>query len=121
MRSPGPNALSALKSRWCFAATSIHLRCSQSEMVPNSMQWQWLTWVFLIALAAATAIRLWLGSRQIAAVQVHRNVVPELFRGRIALADQQRSADYTTARVQLGRWATVIEAMVKLMLTVGGI
>jgi STE24 endopeptidase len=82
---------------------------------------RWLTWVFLIALAAETAMRLWLASRQIASVQAHRNVVPEPFRGQIALADQQRAADYTTARVQLGRWATVIEAMVKVLLTVGGV
>src|SRR5450631_786678 len=80
----------------------------------------WLTWIFLIALAAETLTRLWLGSRQIAAVQAHRNDVPELFREQVALADQQKAADYTSARVRLGRWATVIEALVKLALTLGG-
>jgi STE24 endopeptidase len=81
---------------------------------------QWLTWAFLIAVAAETLTRLWLGSRQIAAVQAHRDEVPEPFRGQIALADQQKAADYTTARVRLGRWATVVEALVKVLLTVGG-
>jgi STE24 endopeptidase len=81
---------------------------------------QWLTWIFLIAVTAETLTRLWLGSRQIAAVQAHRNDVPELFRHQVALADQQKAADYTTARVRLGRWATVIEALVKLALTLGG-
>jgi len=81
---------------------------------------QWLTWAFLIAVAAETLTRLWLGSRQIAAVQAHRDEVPEPFRGQIALADQQKAADYTTARVRLGRWATVVEALVKLLLTLGG-
>ena len=81
---------------------------------------QWLTWAFLIALAAETLTRLWLGSRQIAAVQAHRDQVPAPFRGQIALADQQKAADYTTARVRLGRWATVVEALVKLVLTLGG-
>ncbi|HME40338.1 MAG TPA: M48 family metallopeptidase [Steroidobacteraceae bacterium] len=80
----------------------------------------WLTWAFLIALAAETATRLWLGSRQIAAVQAHRNEVPELFRGQIAPADQQKAADYTTARVRMGRWATLVEALVKVALTLGG-
>jgi STE24 endopeptidase len=80
----------------------------------------WLTWAFLIAVAAETLTRLWLGSRQIAAVQAHRDQVPEPFRGQIALADQQKAADYTTARVRLGRWATVVEALVKLALTLGG-
>jgi STE24 endopeptidase len=81
---------------------------------------QWLTWAFCIALAAETLTRLWLGSRQIAAVQAHRDEVPGPFRGQVALADQQKAADYTTARVRLGRWATVIEALVKLLLTLGG-
>jgi STE24 endopeptidase len=81
---------------------------------------QWLTWIFLAALAAETLTRLWLGSRQIAAVQSHRNDVPELFRAQVALADQQKAADYTTARVRMGRWATVFEALVKLVLTLGG-
>jgi STE24 endopeptidase len=81
---------------------------------------QWLTWAFLIAIAAETLTRLWLGSRQIAAVQAHRNDVPQAFREQVALADQQKAADYTAARVRLGRWATVIEALVKLALTLGG-
>jgi STE24 endopeptidase len=82
---------------------------------------QWLTGVFLAAIAAETATRLWLASRQIAAVRAHRDEVPEPFRGRIALADQQRAADYTSARAQLGRVATVVEALLKLALTVGGV
>jgi len=81
---------------------------------------QWLTWAFVFAVAAETLTRLWLGSRQIAAVQAHRDEVPEPFRGQIALADQQKAADYTTARVWLGRWATVVEALVKVVLTLGG-
>ena len=81
---------------------------------------QWLTWAFLFAVAAETLTRLWLGSRQIAAVQAHRDEVPEPFRGQISLADQQKAADYTTARVRLGRWATVVEALVKVLLTLGG-
>jgi STE24 endopeptidase len=81
---------------------------------------QWLTWAFLAALAAETLTRLWLGTRQIAAVRAHRNEVPEPFRGQVALADQQKAADYTMARVALGHWATVVEAIVKLVLTLGG-
>jgi STE24 endopeptidase len=81
---------------------------------------QWLTWIFLIAVVAETLTRLWLAWRQIEAVQAHRDEVPALFRGQIALADQQKAADYTTARVRLGRWATLVEALVKLGLTLGG-
>jgi STE24 endopeptidase len=81
---------------------------------------QWLTWAFLIAVAAETVTRLWLGSRQIAAVQAHRDEVPAPFRGQVAPADQQKAADYTVARVRLGRWATLVEALAKLGFTLGG-
>jgi STE24 endopeptidase len=79
-----------------------------------------LTWIFLIAVVAEAALRLWLGSRQIAAVRAHRNSVPELFRGQVGLPDQQKAADYTAARARLGRWDAVVDALIKLLLTVGG-
>jgi STE24 endopeptidase len=81
---------------------------------------QWLTGLFLAALAGETAIRLWLASRQIDAVRAHRDQVPGLFQGQIALADQQRAADYTAARARLGQYATLFEALIKLLMTVGG-
>jgi STE24 endopeptidase len=80
----------------------------------------WLTIVFVIAVALETATRLWLASRQIKAVRAHRNAVPEMFSGQIALSDQQKAADYTVARVALSRWATVFEAVLTLLLTLGG-
>src|SRR6266851_4012454 len=80
----------------------------------------WLTWMFLAALAAETATRLWLASRQIDAVIAHRDRVPEAFQAQIALADQQKAADYTLARVRLGRWATVVESLIKVGFTLGG-
>ncbi len=78
------------------------------------------TVLFVAALIAETAVRLWLSSRQIAVVRAHRDRVPELFSGRIALAEQQRAADYTVSRGQVTRWATVFEALIKLALTLGG-
>jgi len=82
--------------------------------------WRWLTELFVVALAAETALRLWLASRQMNAVRAHRDRVPELFAGQIALTEQQRAADYTTARVRLGRWVTLFEALIKLLMTIGG-
>jgi STE24 endopeptidase len=82
----------------------------------------WLTVLFLVALAGMLATRLWLSSRQIAAVRAHRDQVPEPFRDRIALADQQKAADYTVARARLGRLMTVFEAALLLLFTLlGGI
>jgi STE24 endopeptidase len=79
-----------------------------------------LTVLFVAMLIAETAVRLWLSSRQIAAVRAHRDRVPELFAGRIELAEQQRAADYTVARAGVSRWATGFEALIKLALTLGG-
>jgi STE24 endopeptidase len=81
---------------------------------------QWPAWVVMFAVGTETGIRLWLASRQIAAVGAQRERVPEVFDGQIALVDQRKAADYTIARARLGRWATLVEALVKLVLTVGG-
>lgn len=80
----------------------------------------WLTGLFVAALAAETATRLYLASRQVAAVRAHRDRIPAAFEGHIALQDQQKAADYTVARVRFGRWSTVAEFFIKLGLTVGG-
>jgi STE24 endopeptidase len=79
-----------------------------------------LTVLFIAALAAETLVRIWLATRQIASVRAHRERVPELFAGAIELAEQRRAADYTAARAELGRWATLFEALIKLALTLGG-
>ena len=79
-----------------------------------------LTWIFLVALAAETAVRLWLSGRQIAAARASRAGVPHEFRGRIAPADAIRAADYSAARLALGRVAVVFELLFKLALTLGG-
>jgi STE24 endopeptidase len=80
----------------------------------------WLTLLFVAAVIGETAVRLWLASRQIAAVQAHRDRVPDAFAGRIALADQVKAADYSVARVRLGRWSTLVDALLTLGFTVGG-
>jgi STE24 endopeptidase len=81
---------------------------------------QWLTWLFVVAVIAETITRLWLSSRQIATVRAHRDRVPELFRNQVELADQQKAADYTVARARLSRVSTVLEAIIRLVFTLGG-
>ncbi len=80
----------------------------------------WLTALFLTALTLETVTRWWLASRQIAAVQAHRNQVPEVFRDRVEVADQQKAADYTAARARLGRLGALLDALLALAFTVGG-
>jgi len=78
------------------------------------------TWLFLAALAAALAARLWLAWRQIRHVRAHRGAVPETFAATIPLAAHQKAADYSVAKTRLGAVDTVIGAAALLALTLGG-
>jgi len=78
------------------------------------------TLVFLAALAATLAMRLWLARRQIVHVAQHRNTVPAAFESRIALAAHRKAADYTVAKQRFGMLETVVDAALLLLLTLGG-
>jgi STE24 endopeptidase len=79
------------------------------------------TWLFLAALAAATATRLWLARRQIHHVRAHRDAVPPMFAEAISLAAHQKAADYTVAKAKLGMIDVAISAALLLALTLGGV
>ena len=78
------------------------------------------TWLFLVAVAAATATRLWLTQRQIRHVRAHRDAVPGMFAEAISLASHQKAADYTVAKSRLGIVDTLLDAAILLVLTLGG-
>jgi STE24 endopeptidase len=78
-----------------------------------------LTWLFLAALLAATATRLWLARRQIRHVRAHRDAVPPSFAESIPLAAHQKAADYTAAKTELGIVGTLVDAVLILALTLG--
>jgi len=78
------------------------------------------TFLFVVALAAMLATRLWLAGRQIAHVRRHRESVPPAFADRIGLAAHRKAADYTVAKQRLGRVETLLDALVLLALTLGG-
>ncbi|HTT01701.1 MAG TPA: M48 family metallopeptidase [Steroidobacteraceae bacterium] len=80
----------------------------------------WLTVAFLLALIAGTSLRLWLASRQIGAARAHRDRVPGAFAAQVSLPEHQKAADYTIARVRLGRVEALVDALVILVLTLGG-
>jgi STE24 endopeptidase len=79
------------------------------------------TWLFLAALAAATAARIWLGQRQIRHVRAHRDAVPATFAQAIPLPAHQKAADYTVAKARLGMLDVLISAALTLLLTLGGL
>ncbi len=78
------------------------------------------TVVFLIVLAAGTAVRLWLDRRQVAAVRASRDAVPTPFDTAISVDDHRKAADYTEARKRLGMLDTVIDALLLVGWTIGG-
>ena len=76
--------------------------------------------VFLLALALATLMRLWLGWRHISHVQAHRAAVPAEFAGQVGLDAHQRAADYTCTKTRFSAASLVFDAVVLLILTFGG-
>lgn len=78
------------------------------------------TFLFLAALVLSTALRLWLSLRHEHHVRVNSDTVPAEFAGRIELADHQRAANYTVAKVRLGLIDTLIDAALLLVFTLGG-
>lgn len=78
------------------------------------------TFLFLVAFSVSTVLRFWLSLRHRRHVLAHRAAVPGEFVERIELADHQRAADYTVAKIRLGIIETVIDATLLLGLTLGG-
>jgi STE24 endopeptidase len=78
------------------------------------------TAAFLLALAAATATRVWLAARHIRHVATHRAAVPAEFAESVPLAAHQKAADYTRERTRLGIVDALVSAVVLLAFTLGG-
>ena len=81
---------------------------------------EWLAPLFLAAVLCRAALRVWLATRQIAAVAARRSKVPRLFADAISIADHETAADYTIARMRIARVGAVVGAAVALALTFGG-
>jgi STE24 endopeptidase len=78
------------------------------------------TALFLVALAVSLALQLWLAHRQRQYVSAHRDAVPEHFSERISLPAHQKAADYTVARSRVATVEAILDAVVLLVLTLGG-
>ncbi len=79
------------------------------------------TLVFLAALALSTALRVWLDIRHLRHVIARRERVPADFVGRIEPGEHRKAADYTAAKVRIGLIEIVIDVLVLLALTLGGV
>jgi STE24 endopeptidase len=79
------------------------------------------TLVFVVALAASTALRVWLALRHYRHVGAHRDLVPFDFAASIPLADHRKAAGYTRAKLRLALAALAVETLLLLALTLGGL
>src|SRR3984893_1630734 len=81
---------------------------------------RWLTPLFILAVLASLATELWLSQRQARAVARHRDQVPAPFADSVSAGEHGKAADYTLAKLRLGRLGAVVDAALTLVLTVGG-
>lgn len=80
-----------------------------------------LTILFLILLILGTGLQIWLAGRQMSHIRQHQNAVPSAFAEKITLADHQKAANYTLAKVRFGRKILMMETFILLLWTVGGL
>jgi STE24 endopeptidase len=81
---------------------------------------QIFTLVFLAALAVSVATRLWLAWRHLHHMQANRDQVPPDFTTEISLDAHRKAADYNGAKTRLGVVHILLDAVLLLLLTVGG-
>jgi STE24 endopeptidase len=79
-----------------------------------------LTVAFLAAAAAHLCLQFWLSRRQVRHVSAHRDAVPPAFADTVTPAEHAKAADYTVARQRFGRVELAFDALVLLLLTLGG-
>ena len=84
------------------------------------MQASFVSLVFAGVVLAWLALRLWLATRQIRHVALHRDRVPPAFAASVTLAMHQRAADYTIAKARLGLLSMAFGAAVLLGWTLLG-
>ena len=78
------------------------------------------TLIFIAALFATTATRLWLAQRHLRHIRLHRNAVPLDFAEHIELESHQKAADYSCAKTRLDVIHVLLDATLLLVFTLGG-
>jgi STE24 endopeptidase len=78
------------------------------------------TIAFLIAFLASFGLRHWLAQRQMRFVAKHRGSVPAEFAEKVTLAEHQKAADYTIAKLRLGVLENGVSAIILIAFTLLG-
>ena len=80
-----------------------------------------LTALFVIIVFCGLALQLWLTARQAAHILSHQDVVPAAFASQISLAEHQKAASYSLARLGAERWDLILSSVVLFGWTLGGV
>lgn len=88
-----------------------------SELTPDSL----FGASFAAAWTLALALRIWLSQRQARAISAHRHRVPEQFAAFISPEAHDKASAYGLDKLRLGRIETLVDAMLLLALTFGGV
>jgi STE24 endopeptidase len=86
--------------------------------MPHATQF---TFLFLAVVAISVGLRVWLALRQSRHVADNRGAVPADFSVGITLAEHQKAADYTHAKIRLALASLAAETLLLLLLTLGGL
>jgi len=84
------------------------------------MQTSAFTLTFVVAILLSLAVKLWLATRQMRHVALHRDTVPLAFRNTVTPEVHRRAADYTLAKGRLGLLATAFGSALLLGWTLLG-
>ena len=76
--------------------------------------------LFIAFFAASIIVRMWLGSRQIRHILLHRSAVPAQFAEKIPLAAHQKAADYTIAKTKFSMIELLVGGTVLIGFTLLG-
>ncbi|EQC49873.1 peptidase, M48 family [Bacteriovorax sp. BSW11_IV] len=79
-----------------------------------------VTKVFILFVALKSLIEAYLDRRNMKNILANRNEVPEKFKEQISLADHQKAADYSIAKIKASQFFQFIEVAILLMWTLGG-
>ncbi|CAH9017050.1 M48 family metallopeptidase [Candidatus Nitrosacidococcus sp. I8] len=76
--------------------------------------------LFVVIICIMLGVELWLARRQFYHVVNHREQVPQLFEEHISLAEHQKAADYTVAKLKVSMINGVLDVLIVLVWTLGG-
>ena len=84
------------------------------------MEFNLFTLIFLIAALAYVVTLLWLNVRQDKSVVQSFEVVPKEFSAKINLAEHQKAAQYTQAKLEISHFEIIFSTLILLAWTLGG-